>query len=98
VTAGRHDVRHPPRDSADIPARVKIGRVLRDAVADVIGTATLLIRRSNGTTAVVVSIDVDRARIRKYLGDPQPGQTGRSVSAPVSRPEAAARHKTFVEG
>ena len=46
------------------------------AVADVNGKPTLLVRRSDGTPAVVVSIDVDRARIRHIWAIGNPDKLG----------------------
>ncbi len=48
----------------------------RYAVADVNGKPTLLVRRSDGTPAVVVSIDVDRARIRHIWAIGNPDKLG----------------------
>ena len=48
----------------------------RLAVANVNGKPTLLIRRSDGTAAVVVSIDVDRARIRNIWAIGNPDKLG----------------------
>ncbi len=49
------------------------------AVADVNGKPTLLIRYPDGTPAIVVSIDVDKARIRDVWAIVNPGQVGRGV-------------------
>jgi RNA polymerase sigma-70 factor, ECF subfamily len=69
----------PVRGRADV-ARFVIGVTARFtpagaqlAVADVNGKPTLLIRHPDGTPAIVVSIDVDRSRIRNIwaIGNPE---------------------------
>jgi RNA polymerase sigma-70 factor, ECF subfamily len=72
----------PVRGRADV-ARFVIGVTARFtpagaqlAVADVNGKPTLLIRHPDGTPAIVVSIDVDRSRIRNIWAIGNPDKLG----------------------